>query len=61
MILVQVRADQLLKISLLLYRKGSWIKKIDPELIWLGFETKNTPGLINPTVDEAMIFYNDFL
>jgi len=39
----------------------NWIKKIDPELVWLGFDTKNTPWLISPSVDEAMTLYKDLV
>lgn len=31
-----------------------WVKDIDPELVWLGFETKKTPGIQSPTVSDAM-------
>jgi hypothetical protein len=30
-----------------------WIEQINPELLWLGFDTKKTPGLIEPKLQEA--------
>ena len=35
----------------------SLIQQVNPELIWLGFDTKKTPGLKEPSVDEAMELY----
>lgn len=38
-----------------------WIKQVNPELIWLGYDSKKTPGLIEPSLYAANELYKALL